>query len=205
MACSRRKTKKNQSPVDQISTRSQRSFFSLGTDVARLPVGHVSICLTWLPVFFAGREKNRVGYFKESIKGSFMRHSEKTVTECDLQRLRAFMDWMNNEKGIDALQEELAGVKVISQYDVSPDVVTMNSVVVLKDEISACEFELELVYPNHADSTQGKISILSPMGTVLLGMKAGRKIHWPTSNGVCRKLKVLSVRYQPEADGKYEL
>jgi regulator of nucleoside diphosphate kinase len=54
------------------------------------------------------------------------------------------------------------------------------------------------------DFSEGKISILAPIGTAILGYKRGDIIEWPIPSGL-RRLKVDDVLYQPEAEGDYHL
>jgi regulator of nucleoside diphosphate kinase len=51
-----------------------------------------------------------------------------------------------------------------------------------------------LVYPEHADISQRKISVLTPVGTALIGLQTGHSITWKTLGGEVRQLTVLSVR-----------
>jgi len=59
--------------------------------------------------------------------------------------------------------------------------------------------EISLVFPRHADAEQGRISILAPVGTALLGLAVGATIEWPIPDGRTRRLRVLAIEYQPEA------
>jgi len=60
------------------------------------------------------------------------------------------------------------------------------------------------VFPTEADSAEGKISVLAPIGTAILGYRQGDTIEWPVPSGL-RKLKVEEVIYQPEAAGDHDL
>jgi regulator of nucleoside diphosphate kinase len=61
------------------------------------------------------------------------------------------------------------------------------------------EFEYEVVYPNTKGRTSANtLSVLAPLGTALLGYRAGDIIEWAVPRGK-RRLKVLEVMYQPEA------
>ena len=51
-----------------------------------------------------------------------------------------------------------------------------------------------LVYPEHADISQRKVSVLTPVGTALIGLRTGDSIMWETPNGELRQLTVFSVR-----------
>ena len=50
----------------------------------------------------------------------------------------------------------------------------------------------------------GKVSVLAPIGTALLGYRAGETVEWEVPGGV-RRLKIEQVLYQPEAAGDYHL
>jgi len=50
-----------------------------------------------------------------------------------------------------------------------------------------------LVYPADADISQGKVSILTPIGTALLGLKAGQSIDWVANDGRSHRLTIVSV------------
>ena len=61
-----------------------------------------------------------------------------------------------------------------------------------------------LVFPTEADFAEGKISVLAPIGTAILGYRQGDTIEWPVPSGLC-KLKVDEIVYQPEAAGDSDL
>ena len=81
------------------------------------------------------------------------------------------------------------------------DVITMNSTARFRDEASGDEREMTLVYPSGADGINNKVSILAPFGSALLGLRVGDTIEWPVPSGRTIRLRVLSIRYQPEAAG----
>ncbi len=64
---------------------------------------------------------------------------------------------------------------------------------------------MTLVYPKDADVDQGKVSVLAPVGSALLGLSVGQSIRWPLPGGTIRHLRVVSVTYQPEAAGDLDL
>ena len=83
------------------------------------------------------------------------------------------------------------------------DVITMRSKVRLKDLVTGQANTYSLVFPTEADFDEGKISILAPIGTAILGYKSGDTIEWSVPSGL-RRLKVDEILYQPEAAGDYE-
>jgi regulator of nucleoside diphosphate kinase len=69
------------------------------------------------------------------------------------------------------------------------------------DESNGKHHTLTLVYPKDADADAGKISVLAPVGSALLGLRAGQSIDWPGHGGKPHRLKVTAIHYQPEAAG----
>jgi regulator of nucleoside diphosphate kinase len=61
-----------------------------------------------------------------------------------------------------------------------------------------------LVFPDDADINDGKLSVLAPLGTALLGTQAGQVVEFAAPAGV-RRLIVEEVLYQPEAAGHFHL
>jgi regulator of nucleoside diphosphate kinase len=126
------------------------------------------------------------------------------ISAVDLQRLEAMLEsaQYRDQPGASALQKELERAQVLEPKDLPRDVVSMNSIAECVEEGSGRARELTLVYPRGADAAQGRISVLAPVGTALLGLKIGQSIDWPAPAGTLR-LRVTAIRYQPEAAGDY--
>ncbi len=105
---------------------------------------------------------------------------------------------------LEELEKELNRGKIVEPKDIPKDVITMNSMVRLKDLDSGEEMTYTLVFPGIADISKNKISILAPIGTALIGYRVGDIIEWKVPAGL-RKLKVEEILYQPEAAGDYHL
>lgn len=131
------------------------------------------------------------------------------ITKFDLTRLQELLKVAHTFGARDAvyldrLEDELERGHVVGAKEVPADVITMNSRVLLEDEKTNEQFTYTLVFPNDADPTAGKLSVLAPVGTAMLGYGVGQTIEWPTPSGA-RRLKVVSLLYQPEAAGDYHL
>lgn len=127
------------------------------------------------------------------------------VTRNDLERLERVVAARRgvasrDEAHLDALQEELERADVVEPADMPADVVTMQSRVRVRDLGSGQETVYTLVFPREADVNAGRLSVLAPIGTALLGYRQGDEIEWPVPGGL-RRLKVLKVLFQPEAGG----
>ena len=95
------------------------------------------------------------------------------------------------------LLEELARAEFCSADSLPADVVTMGSRVVFLDEETGEEHAVELVYPRAADMEQGRVSVLTPVGAGLIGLRRGSAIDWPNRLGAIRRLRIIEV-IQPE-------
>ena len=131
------------------------------------------------------------------------------ITQHDRERLTFMLDEALAGKHRDAaflkeLAHELAIAETVDSKAVPADVVTMNSRVVVKDVASGETSEYTLVFPEQADVAQGRLSVVSPIGTAILGYAKGDSIAWQTPGGP-RQIKIVDIPYQPEAAGDYHL
>ncbi len=143
------------------------------------------------------------------MKNNALPKGKIQVTSYDMNRLFAMAEQLRKRggqvpAGLDQLEEELARCAEVKQETVPKDVVTMNSKVTLKDLTSGKDITCTLVFPDEADSAQGKVSVLAPLGMAILGYRVGDKISWQMPSGV-RELQIETVHYQPEAAGDYQL
>lgn len=127
------------------------------------------------------------------------------ITMEDYQQLEALLTsdvarLVSGTDRLNELQSELNRAQIVSQGDVPADVVTMNSVVTLRD-LDTNEVETySLVYPDSADIANQKLSVLAPIGTAILGYRVNDELRWRVPDG-WRRLKVEQVIFQPERDG----
>ena len=77
----------------------------------------------------------------------------------------------------------------------------MHSCVTFIDHDTGEVRTVTLVYPGEEDSRRGKIAIVTPVGSALLGLRTGAVMAWRTLDGRTKRLSVLEVRHQPEAHG----
>jgi regulator of nucleoside diphosphate kinase len=130
------------------------------------------------------------------------------VTERDLERLTSVLRAHGAGRDMEAcaaLEDELGRARVVESAAIPHDVVTMNSRVRFQDVETGDETEVTLVYPKDADIGAGKVSVLAPVGSALLGLSCGESIEWPMPAGRKRHLRIVAVTYQPEAAGDLQL
>jgi regulator of nucleoside diphosphate kinase len=134
--------------------------------------------------------------------------SHITVTEMDHERVRKLIQTWSDSRDRDAaeaLADELDRAEVVPAERITGSVVTMNSRVVFRDEESGETREVSLVYPKDSNAEVGRISVLSPIGSALLGLSVGQTIDWPLPRGRLKRIRVVEVVYQPEAAGHLHL
>ncbi len=93
----------------------------------------------------------------------------------------------------DELAEELDRAIVVEMEHVPEDVVTMHARCTYIDRGIGRQREVQLVYPDEADPAAGKISVLAPVGSALIGLKVGQEITWLFPDGSMHCLRVASV------------
>lgn len=103
------------------------------------------------------------------------------------------------------LELEIDRARIVADNEVPPDLVTMNSRLVYRNVTDNKEAVVTIVYPEHANASEGKISVLAPLGASLIGLRAGQSITWRFPDGRVKELKVLELQYQPEANEDWHL
>lgn len=127
------------------------------------------------------------------------------ITEADKRRLGPLVEALKNSRDdIRALQTELELANVVRPADIPPDVITMNSKARLRDLDTGEEETYTLVFPDKASIDDGRISVVAPVGTAMLGHRVGDEFEWQVPAGSVR-FRVEDVLYQPEAAGHYHL
>jgi len=133
------------------------------------------------------------------------RHSpempEIIVSQNDQQRLTVLaMDALNRSPDVASeLIAEMERARVVPS--VPESVVRMGSVVTYRAD-DGRERRVELVFPGEADIGAGKISILTPIGTALIGLSENQSIAWAARDGSERHLTVLKVENGADLDGE---
>jgi len=123
------------------------------------------------------------------------------VTELDKTRLESLLACEIGTPNIE-LEHEIERAIVVDPQRVPDDVVTMNSRVALR--LDGDREDLELVYPQDADNRSRKLSILSDMGTAILGYQEGDAFECIVADRT-RRVQIEKVVYQPESAGDFHL
>jgi regulator of nucleoside diphosphate kinase len=94
---------------------------------------------------------------------------------------------------LDRLEVELGRARVVDDEDLPREVVTMGARVAFEDLEVGRRREVMLVYPEEANIAELRVSVLSAVGSALLGLAPGQEISWPMAKGRLGRLRVLEV------------
>lgn len=124
---------------------------------------------------------------------------EKLLTEIDFARLSKLRGLPLPAELVDTLES----LDLVPSREIPPDIVTMYSQVIVEDLDSHKRQKLTLCYPGDAEPHLGFISVLSPVGASLIGLRVGAIARWRTPNGDACAAEIVSLLFQPEASGDY--
>ena len=123
------------------------------------------------------------------------------ISQSDHARLSALASTVaeRNPEASDELLAELERARIVADGWVSAGTVQMGSTVTFKPDTGDAK-TVTLVFPGDADISEGKVSILTPIGTALIGLSAGQSMMWTARDGRRHELLVLDVS-QPAPEG----
>lgn len=124
----------------------------------------------------------------------FPKKPDIIVSEADQHRLTVLATGALDRvpEVAEELLSEMERAQVVPVESLPPTAVQMDSIVVYRSD-DGRERRVQLVFPGQADIAEGKISILTPIGTALIGLSEGQSITWLTRDGHRRSMTVLSV------------
>ncbi len=97
------------------------------------------------------------------------------------------------EHRIATLEERLRSARVISKKDVPKDVVSVGSMVRLRDLDAKTTVEYRIVGSAEANPSENKLSNESPVGRAIIGKKKGETVEVAAPRGSL-KFKILEVK-----------
>ena len=136
-----------------------------------------------------------------------MKRNNVQITNYDMQRLQELLSGTKDltekkEKVLHKLESKLKRAKVVFWKEVPRNVVTMNSKVRLIENGIEEEQVLDVVFPDEANPKWNHISVLTSLGTALIGQSVGDNIKLKQTTGTTGRLKILEILFQPEANDR---
>lgn len=118
-------------------------------------------------------------------------HLDKTLV-ARLEALAASMMRRSPEVG-ERLIDEIARAKLVAADKLPDDVVTIGSMVTYRDMASSKLQTVSVGNLEDADIDRSRISVRTPVGVALIGLRPGATISWITRNDETRQLAVPTV------------
>jgi regulator of nucleoside diphosphate kinase len=133
---------------------------------------------------------------KENVLLTERARPKITLSTDDYERLSALANAAKSRMPYlaDELSNEIERAHVLAKGRLPQDVVCMNSEVEYRDDTTGKIQKIMLVYPADANISKKRVSVLTPIGTALIGLRSGHSIIWQTPSGEMRQLTVLSVQ-----------
>lgn len=100
-----------------------------------------------------------------------------------------------NRQDAEELEMELKKARVVHKNELPEDIVRLNSTVTIKEEKENKIIELTVVTPERANIKQRLISIMSPIGTALIGFRKGQQVKWKVPAGK-KTFTIMDVQNQ---------
>ncbi len=127
------------------------------------------------------------------------------ITVPDAERLLLQSRFVRNQLEAEILADIEALIMRATLVDPAaapPDLVTMNSTIALREVDTGNQHVFTLAFPSSANGSKSRISVLTPLGSILLGARTGQIVTCPLS-GTITRAQVESILHQPEATGDY--
>ena len=86
---------------------------------------------------------------------------------------------------------------LVPSRQLGPELVTMHSQILLQDIQTGQHSMLTLCHPAEADPAVGFVSVLSPVGSALLGLRVGSVARWLSAAGDERAAEIVGLLLQP--------
>lgn len=112
------------------------------------------------------------------------------IAGAQYERLSTLAAVAGRSPGAVCLNEELERAQVVPELRTVT--VGVNDVVTFEYD-GACYRDFRLVYPDEADFKRRRLSVLTPVGAMLLGLSEGEALHWYGADGRSHRVSVEKV------------
>jgi regulator of nucleoside diphosphate kinase len=152
---------------------------------------------------------NSVGQIA-SFRGKAMSVSigDICVTRHDYERIIKLIEDPLSQKSLALIKEsfikDLKKARKVDPEKIPADCITMNSTFTLTDIGTSQKMTITLVFPKDENIKKGKVSVLSPEGSAVLGVRVGSVIKWKSAQSE-KYYQVSKILFQPESSGQFNL
>lgn len=123
-----------------------------------------------------------------------LRHDSRVIlSRADFERLSALVASRQAAEIWPALAQELNRAEIVEAGDRPRTAVAMGSRVEYIDEATGQARRVVLVFPGQEDIETGRISVVTPIGTALIGLCVGDAAEWQTRGGAWKRLRIVGV------------
>lgn len=114
------------------------------------------------------------------------------MTERDYLRIKHILSFQNSTE-FENLEIELDRAKIVEECEIPTGLVKMNTKFKFEVINDKKEMVITIVYPEEANFAEGKVSVLAPLGSALIGLQLNQEINWKFPDGKIKRLKILEV------------
>lgn len=118
---------------------------------------------------------------------------ERLLATADALLLRQWGQAQRHEDIVDLLDE----AQIVPSEALPPDAVSLGASVELEDLASGQRHTLVPCAPEHSAPAQGRVSVLSPAGLALMGLRVGDTARWHNPSGADGAARVIAVHPPP--------
>ena len=120
------------------------------------------------------------------------------LTEEDYQLLKPYVDKLPDRDEEMSLANELKRAVIVTKDAFPKHGIKLNSRVSILDLDTDKIKEFTIVMPEHADIKQNRISVLTPVGAALIGLRKAEEVKWKVPAGL-KRFRILDVVNMPHA------
>lgn len=114
------------------------------------------------------------------------------ITEHDFQQIKSLINTGNSNRNERLLSNEMNRAILVKKDAFPINTVGLNCMVTVLNVATRQKKTFSIVMPEAADAQRNRISILSPMGTALIGFRKGEEVVWEMPGGL-KKFIIIDV------------
>ncbi|MGQ7867986.1 GreA/GreB family elongation factor [Sunxiuqinia sp. sy24] len=110
--------------------------------------------------------------------------------------------FLSRSDSIQLVKKKLLAAQIVQPYELPSDIITMNSIVTLRQINPILTYSIKLVYPSFDNVRENRVSLFSALGVAIFLGQIGEELTYTNWKGEHR-IQILDIPFQPEANGNY--